>query len=74
MKKIEMSEGPWVKFKDESYNECRVTLVHQWTRVSPDGETKDEMGIVVMQPKDPKDSHPFCQTVKLDELDFIAFR
>jgi hypothetical protein len=73
MNKVSMSEVPWVMFKDGSYKNCRVTLVHQWIRENIDG-TIDEMGIIVVQPNDPKDSHPFCNTVTLEELDFIAFR
>ncbi len=62
----------WVMMKDKSYLKCEIRLVYQWTKV--EGETTEEMGIVVVQPKIPDDAHPFSQTVKLDELDFIAFR
>ena len=74
MKKIKMSNGPWVKMKYGSYKYCDIRLVYQWERVSSDGKIKDDMGVIVLQPKEPKDSHLFTKTVKLDELDFIAFR
>ena len=69
-----MNTSPWVTMKDGLFDDCRIILVHQWTRVSPDGETSDEMGIVVIQPKNPIDSHPFTKTFKLSELNFVAFR
>lgn len=69
-----MSPMPWVMMKDGSFGDCCITLVHQWTRFSSNGETSIEMGIVVIQPKFPIDSHPFTKTFKLSELNFIAFR
>lgn len=74
MEKINLHSGAWVTMKDNSYKMCDIRLVYQWTRVSPDGDKFDEMGIIVVQPKDPVDSHPFTKTIKLDELDFVAFR
>lgn len=73
MKKIKMSKGPMVKMKDDSYKNCEIRLVYQWTNVNKDGDTK-EMGIIVIQPEEPKDSHPFASAVKLSEIDFITFR
>lgn len=67
-----MHAGPWVVMKDKSYLNCEIRLVYQWTKV--EGETSEEMGFIVVQPKTPDDAHPFSQTVKLVELDFIAFR
>lgn len=73
MEKIKLSSSPWVIMKDGSYKDCHITLVHQWTMTHPKKENA-EMGIIVVQPKDPEDAHPFTKTVKLDELDFVAFR
>jgi len=73
MKKLIMGKMPWVTMKDDIYKDCMIRLVYQWTRTNID-KTNDEMGIIVIQPNDPKDSHPFSKTYKLDELDFVAFR
>jgi len=68
-----MSPTPTVMMKDGSYKNCKIKLVHQWVRKNTNG-TEDDMGIIVIQPKDPVDSHPFTNTVKLSEIDFISFR
>ena len=68
-----MHPGVWVMYKDKSFLNCDVTLVYQWTRENTNGTT-DEMGILVVQPKDPIDAHPFTKTEKLRDLDFMAFR
>ena len=73
MKKVNLHTGAWVTMKDDSYKNCDLRLVYQWTRVNVDNTT-DEMGIIVVQSKDPKDSHPFTKTYKLSDLDFVAFR
>lgn len=70
MKKVDLPTLPWVKMKDGSYEDCFITLVHEWIRVNPD-ETEDNMGIIVVKPEN---EIPFTINVKLNELDFVAFR
>jgi len=73
MEKIKLSKTPWVIMVDGSYDNCHITLVYEWTRKNSDGSS-DEMGIIVIQPKDPQDSHPFSKTEKLNDLVLVTFR
>ena len=67
-----MRKGLWVTMKDGSYKNCYVTLVYQWIKI--EGDTNEDMGIIVIQQKEPKNSHPFTEKISLSKLIFMAFR